>query len=442
MVDPSARLNTKTIGVVVDKLRDANEDISKEELPYSKEEILEILQKKFEMPSKEGGLGQRATKWVVASEHGKDKEHHHFQCFFQFEKQVRTRKGHFVEHNLAVPLKILFEHPKKNAVALERYCKKEGDYTTNIKDKEEKGFLAQMIKSKTPTEGIKDIIESRPEILINGDVKRILRNLETFKEIQEEVPMSTHFKFPMYMVDDPKYEIIHKWFKANCIENPMRKKALVIFSNERGMGKTMFAKSLVDDDDRRYIICRNTFCEGDFKKPHAQLLILDDMTYIDKQKEMWKALASGEQTSVRDAYCNTTFKHGLPCIITTNQYKMFDFMLESTHFKNDCYFFKVDEYMGPPGTNPASRQEPTPANFNIKEYLAEQGRKKVKTFTDNLSGFECNQSLGMARMWGNEGSPLQFRTPTPSEESVGHRYVQMKRDSMAFKGIVNPTIPR
>ena len=48
------------------------------------------------------------------------------------------------------------------------------------------------------------------------------------------------------------------------------------------------------------------------------------MVYVEsKDREMWKALVTGEPTSIREAYCNEEFKHGLPTIITTNNYKMF-----------------------------------------------------------------------------------------------------------------------
>lgn len=72
------------------------------------------------------------------------------------------------------------------------------------------------------------------------------------------------------------------------------------------------------------IICRNTFKKEDFAKPFADILILDDMLFVDsKDREMWKALVTGEATSIREAYCNEDFKHGLPTIITTNNYKFF-----------------------------------------------------------------------------------------------------------------------
>lgn len=67
---------------------------------------------------------------------------------------------------------------------------------------------------------------------------------------------------------------------------------------------------------------------------------------------MWKALVSSEKTAIRDAYCNVDFDHNMPTIITTNNYKMFRYMMTSEYFCYDCVFYCVKDYLGPQDTNP------------------------------------------------------------------------------------------
>lgn len=50
---------------------------------------------------------------------------------------------------------------------------------------------------------------------------------------------------------------------------------------------------------------------------------------------------------MREAYMNVSFKKGLPCIVTTNNIKMFTFMMKSDYFKYDCMFWHLKDYIGP-----------------------------------------------------------------------------------------------
>lgn len=92
------------------------------------------------------------------------------------------------------------------------------------------------------------------------------------------------------------------------------------------------------------------------------------MNYVDsKDREMWKALVTGEKTSIREAYCNEDFNHGLPTIITTNNYKFFAHMLKSDYFKHDCMFSWVKEYLGPVNTKDDNKRKHIECDFDISE---------------------------------------------------------------------------
>jgi hypothetical protein len=134
-----------------------------------------------------------------------------------------------------------------------------------------------------------------------------------------------------------------------------RFKALVLYSEERGVGKTSLAKSFVYNNQNWIIHCRNKFNADQFKLiEEAKLLLIDDFNFDPKiHHECFKALVTSEPTGIRDAYLNIQFKHGLPTIICTNDTKFFDYLLKSPDFQHDCMFSDVSgQYLGPPHTRP------------------------------------------------------------------------------------------
>jgi hypothetical protein len=74
--------------------------------------------------------------------------------------------------------------------------------------------------------------------------------------------------------------------------------------------------------------------------------------YTKENKEMWKALLVGQQTSIRDCYANFLFEFKLPCIVTTNNREMFKNMMVDNEFRESAFFVEVTSYIGPPGTEP------------------------------------------------------------------------------------------
>lgn len=83
-----------------------------------------------------------------------------------------------------------------------------------------------------------------------------------------------------------------------------------------------------------------------------------------------------KKTAIRDAYCNVDFAHGMPTIITTNNYALFTYMLASDIFKYECYFTWVREYLGPEGTNPRAGHRKVKANFDLSELEGKYGPPK------------------------------------------------------------------
>ena len=336
------RLNHKTIGVVLYK--DTNEEESKKAPFLSHEIILETLKEEF----KEYDV----LEYVIAKEMGEKKDHFHYQCVLQFKKELRQNKGYKRITVNGEKLYYLFEkgHSWKSLVG---YCKKDGDFIASKKAMETAkiNHAQALLEKKTKKEQIEYIIENNPDVILKGDLGRTLDNVDkALKYINNN--NSEGYIFPEYLIDRQDTDLIYKWYQNEVLKKTttQRRKAIVLYSKERALGKTMLAKTISGGQEEDYIICRGNFNKTQFEKPKARLLILDDMNFMNGQMEMWKALVTGERVSIREAYCNIEFNNGLPCIITTNNYKTFKYMMNSEYFMNDCYFSWVRNYLGPEGT--------------------------------------------------------------------------------------------
>ncbi len=336
------RIQTKTIGVVIYK--DTNDEEGKK-LPFlSHEIILDTLKEEF----KEYDV----LEYVIAKEMGEKMDHFHYQCVLQFAKEIRQRKGYKRISINGENLYYLFEkgHSWKSLVA---YCKKDGDYIASKKAMEtaKVNHAEALLEKKTKKEQIEYIIKNNPEVILKGDLGRTLDNVDkALKYINNN--NSEGYTFPEYLIERQDTDLIYKWYQNEVLKKntTQRRKAIVLYSKERALGKTMLAKTIAGGQEEDFIICRGNFNKTQFEKPKARLLILDDMNFMNGQMEMWKALVTGERVSIREAYCNIEFNNGLPCIITTNNYKTFKYMLNSEYFMNDCYFSWVRNYLGPEGT--------------------------------------------------------------------------------------------
>jgi hypothetical protein len=116
-------------------------------------------------------------------------------------------------------------------------------------------------------------------------------------------------------IEQEEEHVQHKNTKSNKHPTRRRFKALVLYSEERGVGKTCLAKSFVYNNQNWIIHCRNKFNADQFKlssdEEEAKLLLIDDFNFDPKiHHECFKALVTSEPTGIRDAYLNLQFlKH-------------------------------------------------------------------------------------------------------------------------------------
>ena len=371
------QMNCKLFGIVVQRdlppamvEEDKKEERKKHFL--SKEIIFEMFKQIYN--------GYKIEEYVIAHEHGEKNDDCHFQCCVQLDKPLRSRITEFKKTVNGVDLYILYQMGKKGLKALALYCKEDGDYicSPNVEKmvKTKRPIMERLLECKNHKEQLTIMVKEMPQDVVKGDLSRMFKNIETAKQVM--VDTGVHMTFPEYLMD--REPMLFEWYMKEMAGYPVdykgRRKALVLFSKERAMGKTTFAKMLVKNNDDGYIICRNNFNALDFNKPNAQLLILDDLMFINKQVEMWKALVSSEKTAIRDAYCNVDFAHGMATIITTNNYAMFTYMMGLDIFKYECYFHWVKEYLGPEGTNPRGGKRRMKTNFTMEELERQYGPPK------------------------------------------------------------------
>lgn len=110
---------------------------------------------------------------------------------------------------------------------------------------------------------------------------KIVQNIEMIQDIIDEEPFE--WSFPEHLkqsrnnnhVVTAQDTILYEWYKNECLPEKPRRRALVLYSKDRGVGKTTFAKSLLGIDDKgellnpkRIIYCRNTITAADLENQY------------------------------------------------------------------------------------------------------------------------------------------------------------------------------
>lgn len=356
------KVDAKTFGVVVygEPSVYPSQNVKEFHIPVSKEEMANSLIDYFQ---KELAVGVESV--VVGHEHGDDLGKCHFQCAIKLSKRLNRNVAPFSK--TVTEFKILCILQKaRNAAALFNYCKKEGDFFEKAPDEPFKTVWAKLatVKDLSKCEVTNMLAKEEPkQLMLWGE--KIQANYSSLVR-KEELP-EFKWTFPQHLSDvlegKPttlsdqavgKIKAMFNWFKGSCEpETINRRQALFVVSLDRGVGKSEFAKRLVPHPSYA-IYCRNTLNAAEFKAKEdtARLIILDDITYVGNEKEMWKALVSGERVNINTKYHNFDWKGGVPCIVLTNELSTANFWITSSAFNTQCVFVNIDFYLGPDGTRP------------------------------------------------------------------------------------------
>ena len=415
------KLLAKSFGIVIymdDSVYKDDPNLNMEiHFPVAKDIVFYNLLKTF---YNKGICNKNALDYaIVAHEHGDKERKCHMQIFLTFDKKIQRqiKPGNFMINDVTY---LYMAQNAKTPAKLRNYCRKTGDFVefmpqSSIKDVlKENNMIDELVDVDDPydlllnKEDLSDkqiksifkncqVTEYKKDFMSNS--KKIYETYNTYIKIEKEVP-DFKWQFPQHIfkhVEDFSDSIdsksitfvkLYTWFKTYCEpEGYFRRKALFLFSLKGGVGKSYFARSLVPEisicNSPYYVYCRGSLDASEFmrKDKTAKLVILDDVNYIDKDIEIWKALTVSEPTNIRSPYYNFPWKHSLPCIMLSNNIKTLKYWLEAEDLKTRCLFIGIDFYIGPPETDKAENHRTDSfLSCDIQTKLANQKVNKCSSF--------------------------------------------------------------
>jgi hypothetical protein len=414
------KLNSKSFGIVIymdDSAYKEEPKLNKKiHFPIEKQIILLNILKCFYNL----GIGNKYNieALIIAHEHGEKNEKCHMHVYIEYDNKIRKqiKPGSFqVEGNIF----LYMVQQSKTPAKLRNYIKKGKDYYETFPNKTTKDILKenQLLDELMDVDDPYDVLlkndhlsdQQISNIFKNCNVtdykkdfinnaKKIYETYNNFVKRDTEIPQ---FKwlFPTHILEYVSnnyesndkvlhvYTKLYTWFKTYCEpEGYFRRKALFLFSLAGGLGKSYFARSLVPEisicNSPYYVYCRGTLDASEFirKKDNAKLIILDDVNYIDKDMEIWKALTVSEPTNIRSPYHNFAWKKSLPCILLSNNIKTLKYWLETEDLKTRCIFIGIDFYIGPPGTD-------NETNHKTDTFLTDDITEKLYSKINKCSSF-------------------------------------------------------
>lgn len=306
---------------------------------------------------------------VVGHEHGTRNSKCHLQIAIKLKKVIRKviTPGEMTIMINGVKDELIFMQQKgKNSRKLMQYCMKDGDFVYLDMSKvirpiyDSKGKLdpfATVVANKTimSEDDAKEYLQRKSSRVYMTGYNNVSNAVSDI--IEKELPefewiIPNHlndFDVPSGNFRVKFMSIFMDWFNKNCLNNPDRKKALCLYSKDRGLGKTMFVRNLVND--KGYLLeYNNTFTMKKLTQNY-KLLLLDDMRVMDaRNMQTWLSLVASQSTTLRDCYLNQKFDLNLPCIITTNSMEMIMQFVHNPLFNTQVIVVEIDKYMGPPNT--------------------------------------------------------------------------------------------
>lgn len=408
------RTDGKTFGCVVmgsaDIYSDDNEKNKEIHIPISPKDAMNLL-KEYLLDK----FNVAPFQITCGHEHGDSKKRCHYQMCVEFAEGFRkTIKPFEIKFNDNFLLGMF--QKSRNPYALKNYCKKEGDFyylddSKAIVPAFKKGGKEGEPKKIDPW---MTLVNNKDKISKDDALDLVLSHdprsgIMAYKNIEYAIESITKPQLPPLVWTYPKhldgiYPAIEQWFELYCKPEGMtRRKALLLYSETRALGKTRFAQSLCNHEDY-VVIFRNSFTQAAVKGKEPKLVVLDDMNfYSGDNKETWKALVAGQKTSIRDAYANFLWQNEVPCIITTNNENLVVNLAASPEFQTQIIFVQINSYMGPEGTEPKDMHmfEHSLNDEMLKKiYAKEKERELMKEnkVNGNLLGNKRNPDQSVAQM--------------------------------------------
>jgi hypothetical protein len=318
-------------------------------------------------------LEKKINQIVVGHEHGEVNKKCHLQTCIKFDSKLTKilNPGVLSIFNLDTDeeVTLLFMQQKaRNSHALINYCQKDEDYEL-LNDYN----TLKIVKNDKGKINVFQTLSNNRDLMSKEEAENFILKYDPVKyfanygNIQKAV--TSIFKNPLppfewkkpYIAEDYTIPcqsgrilfapIFNAWFEKYCLKDAKRKKALCLFSKKRALGKTTFARSLVNDIG--YILeYNNIFTDQNLKsrKENLKLLLLDDMRLTQDNAQTWQSMIAGERTTIRGFFVSDIYDLNLPCIITTNNYEMLTTFTRDPMYNTQIVCVEIDQYMGPPET--------------------------------------------------------------------------------------------
>lgn len=189
--------------------------------PIKKETMLELLRKRL------GDQGYQIKEYIICEEIAPSTKKPHLHCFIKVDRTMRWTKDRFDVRDMNKTWHGSYE-VAKSWIKSERYCKKDGNYISNIDIESAKKKKGKMKKEDL----LRDIDEVLDEGLINPmQVNSFYKNQCTYKmllnkkrKLPEVMPPKKRHLWMYGCSNTGKTERLRKWIKnmgeENCFQMP------------------------------------------------------------------------------------------------------------------------------------------------------------------------------------------------------------------------------
>lgn len=280
-----------------------------------------------------------------------------FQGIIKPGKMIIVSDGYPLINNVCL---YYMNQKAKFTQAMNKYCKNATDfylYDNTIND----------------TTIIKEDNKGNNSLISYFKLNTIKPNCKKKNEEQKSESMIELFKWIPNQDVFKHYSLIEKWFYSYAIpESLPNRKALLLYSDFPFLGKTEFAKRLVNNSSY-YLLIANKLKDISVES-NPKLGILDSLSEVSEDHQAMKDILTGHSSVVKENNNKSYYiKYAIPWIITTRNWEIVKFFYKSDEFNKYIIFVEIRDYLGPKGTEPPGINE-IEASFTQKtlDYLKQE----------------------------------------------------------------------
>lgn len=260
------------------------------------------------------------NEYTIAVEQNKTNNKVHIHAYISGNKPIDIKNPYFLDIEIDGETYHGNYQAAKNSKNVIEYCKKQGDFITNIKDKPKRkkplAFLRDITREKGAQYAIDLMYNDFPELAVSRG-RSIKKNLIDYEQrLFDKKSKEEEKTYSIESFDVPKE--VHDWYK--------NRSTTALISGKSGLGKTELAKALVKHLNPLFI---NNINQLKDLKPENKAIIFDDIDARSLTREEKIALIDKDNNrTIRILYGLGKLSKTLDRIITTNRPEDFDLHLE------------------------------------------------------------------------------------------------------------------